>query len=131
MSDVAERLRRRYPRPRLPRPLLVVAIGVGVAVAVGWLIWAALFHSQPAVAAQVSAYSVVSDTAIEVTLTVDRRNPAQPVTCQVLAQAADFAPVGEQQVAVAAAAAKVVDQKLTLVTLRRAVTATVKGCTVD
>jgi hypothetical protein len=131
VSDVAERLRRRYPRPRVPRPLLVVAIGLGVAIAVGWLIWAALFHSQPAVAAQVSAYSVVSDTAIEVTLTVDRRNPAQPVTCHVLAQAADFAPVGEQQVAVAAAAAKVVDQKLTLVTLRRAVTATVKGCTVD
>jgi len=131
VSDVAERLRRRYPRPRVPRPLLVVAIGIGVAVALGWLIWAALFHSQPAVAAQVSAYSVVSDTAIDVTLTVDRRNPAQPVTCQVLAQAADFAPVGEQQVAVPAATARVVDQKLTLVTLRRAVTATVKGCTVD
>ena len=66
MSDVAERLRRRYPRRRVPRPLLFVAIGVGVAVALGWLVWAALFHSQPAVAAQVSAYSVVSDTAIEV-----------------------------------------------------------------
>jgi Domain of unknown function (DUF4307) len=131
VSDAAERLRRRYPQSRVPRPLLVVAIGVGVAVALGWLIWAALFHSRPAVAAQVSAFTVVSDTAIDVTLTVDRRDPAQPVTCRVLAQAGDFSPVGEQQVVVAATTARVVNQKLTLVTLRRAVTATVEGCTVD
>jgi Domain of unknown function (DUF4307) len=107
-----------------------VVIGIGVAVALGWLIWAALFHSRPAVVAQVSAYSVVSDTAIDVTLTVDRRNPAQPVTCRLIAQAADFSPVAEQQVAVAGSTARVVDLKLTLVTLRRAVTATAKGCTV-
>jgi hypothetical protein len=131
VSDAAERLRRRYPRSRVPRPLVIVAIGVGVAVALGWLVWAALFHSRPAVAAQVSAFTVVSDTAIDVTLTVDRRDPAQPVTCRVLAQAADFSPVGEQQVVVAASTARVVNQKLTLVTLRRAVTATVEGCIVD
>ena len=131
MSDVAERLSRRYPKPRVPRPLLVIAIGIGVAISLSWLIWAALFHSRPAVAAQVSAFSVVSDTAIEVTLTVDRRNPAQPVTCRVLAQAADFSSVGEQEVAVAGTTARVVDQKLTLVTLRRAATVTAKGCTVD
>ena len=111
--------------------MLVVAIGVGVAVALGWLVWAALFHSQPAVTAQVSAYSVVSDTAIDVTLTVDRRDPAQPVTCRVLAQAADLSNVGEQYVAVGPATARVVDRKLTLVTLRRATIATVEGCTID
>ena len=131
VSDVAERLRRRYPGPRLPRPVLIVAIGLAAAVALGWLIWAALFHSRPAVAAQVSAYSVVSDTAIDVTLTVDRRNPAHPVTCLVVAEAADFSSVGEQQVAVGPSSARVVDLKLTLVTLRRATTATAKRCTVD
>ena len=111
--------------------MLIVLIGLGVAVAFGWLIWVALFHSQPAVTAQVSAYSVVSDTAIDVTLTVDRRDPAQPVTCRVLAQAADLSNVGEKHVAVGAATARVVDLKLTLVTLRRATVATVEGCTVD
>ena len=128
MSDAVERLRRRYPRPRTPRPLLVAMIGIGVAVALAWLIWAALFHSRPVVASQVSAFTVVSDTAIDVTFTVDRRDPAQPVTCRVLAQAADFSPVGEQQVAVPGTTARVVNQKLTLVTLRRAATATVEGC---
>ena len=131
MSDVAERLRRRYPRPRLPRPVLVGAIGIGAAIALAWLIWAALFHSRPAVAAQVSAFSVISDTAIEVTLTVDRRDPSQPVTCRVLAQGADFSAVGEQEIPIPATTAAVVDQKLTLVTLRRAATAIAKGCTVD
>jgi hypothetical protein len=131
MSEAAERLRRRYPGPLVPRPVLVGAIGVGVAVALAWLIWAALFHSQPAVAAQVSAYTVVSDSQIDVILTVDRRNPAQPVTCRVLAQAADVSDVGEQQVAVGPATARVVNQKVSLVTLRRAATATVEGCTVD
>ena len=131
MSDVAERLRRRYPPPRVPRPVLMVTIGLGVAIALGWLIWVALFHSQPAVAAQVSAFSVVSDTAIDVTLTVDRRDPAQPVTCRVLAQAADLSNVGEKYVAVGPATVPVVDVKLTLVTLRRATVATVQGCTVD
>jgi hypothetical protein len=130
VSDVAERLRRRYPPPRVPRPVLMVMIGLGVAVALGWLIWVALFHSRPAVTAQVSAYSVVSDTAIDVTLTVDRRDPAQPVTCRVLAQAADLSNVGEKYVAVGATTLRVVDLKLTLVTLRRATVATVEGCTV-
>jgi hypothetical protein len=111
--------------------VLVAAVAVGAAVGIGWLIWAALFHSRPAVAAQVSAFTVVSDTAIDVTLTVDRRDPGRPVTCRVLAQAADLSPVGEQQVAVAGTTARVVDQKLILVTLRRAATATAKGCTVD
>ena len=72
----------------MPRPFLLLAIGIGVAVALGWLIWAALFHSRPAVAARVSAFTVVSDTVIDVTLTVDRRDPTQPATCRVLAQAA-------------------------------------------
>jgi hypothetical protein len=131
VSDAAERLRRRYPGPRVPRPVIVVAVAIGAAVGIGWLIWAGLFHARPAVAAQVSAFTVVSDTAIDVTLTVDRRDPGRPVTCRVLAQAPDLSSVGEQQVAIPGTTARVVDEKLTLVTLRRAATATAKGCTVD
>ena len=72
---------------------------------------------------------MVSDTAIDVTLTVDRRDPARPVTCRVIAQAADFGPVGEQQVTVGASGVRVVDVRVRLVTLRRAAGATVQGCT--
>ena len=82
VTDAAERLRRRYPKPRVPRPVKVALIGVGVVIAMSWLIWAALVHSRPAVAGQVAAYTVTSDTAISVTITVDRRDPSVPVTCR-------------------------------------------------
>ena len=81
-----------------PGRLKVALVGLGVVIAMSWLIWAALVHSRPAVAAQVAAYTVTSDTAISVTISVDRRDPSVPVTCRLIAQAADFQPVAEQQV---------------------------------
>ncbi len=131
MTDAAERLRRRYPQPRVPRAAKIALIAVGAAVAMAWLIWAALVHSQPAVAAQVSAFTVASDTAINVTISIDRRDPSVPVTCRVIAQAADFQPVAEQQVAIEASVAKVVDKRIVLTTMRRATSASVKGCVVN
>jgi hypothetical protein len=127
--DVALRLQRRYPPPRVPRTAKIVLVGVGVAIALGWLIWAALTYSRPQVAAQVSGY-VVSDTSIKVTFTVERPDPSRAVTCRVIAQSADFQTVGEQQVPVAATEAKLVDVTIEVKTFRRATSASVKGCTV-
>ena len=132
MSDVvAERVRLRYPPPRVPRRVVVAVVAVGAAVGLAWLVWSASFHSTPPVSAQVSAYTVLSDTEIAATLTVDRPDPARPVTCRLLAQAKDFSPVGELLVRVAGTSAQVVNRRVKIVTLRPAVTATVKGCTVD
>jgi hypothetical protein len=130
MSDAAERLRRRYPKSRMPRPLLVALIGVGVVLALTWLIWTALRHSQPVAAAHVQAFTISSDTSVSATIAVQRRDPSVPVTCRVLAQAADFQPVGERQVPIAASDRQVVDVNLALTTLRRATTVVIKGCTV-
>ncbi|HEY5820582.1 MAG TPA: DUF4307 domain-containing protein [Propionibacteriaceae bacterium] len=127
--EVAERLRRRYPPPLVPRAVKVVLIAVGVAIAMAWLIWTATVQSTPAVSAQVAAYTVKSSTTIAVTFTVDRRDPSRPVSCQVIAQSADFQTVGEQQVPVEATEAKVVDVDIDLTTLRQATSASVKGCT--
>ena len=131
MTDAAERLSRRYPKSRMPRPLLVGLISVGVVLAMTWLVWTALLHSRPAVAAHVQAFRIDSDTAVSVTITVERRDPSVPVTCRVLAQAVDFQPVGEQQVQIAASADPLVDVNLVLTTLRRATAVVVKGCTVN
>jgi Domain of unknown function (DUF4307) len=131
MSDAAERLRLRYPPPRVPRGLVVAAVAAGVLIGLVWLVWAALYHSTPAVVGQMSGFRVVSDTEIVVTLTVDRSDPAQPVTCRVLAQDEGYAPVGEQQVQVGGAEARVVNTEVRLVTLRRALTARVDGCEVS
>ena len=130
MADAAERLRRRYPKPRMPRPLLVGLIGVGVVLALTWLVWIALLHSRPAVAAQVVTFRIDSDTSVSATISVERRDPSLPATCRMLAQAADYQPVGEQQVPVAASANRVVEADLMFATLRRAAVVVVKGCTV-
>jgi hypothetical protein len=49
----------------------------------------------------------------------------------VLAQAADFQPVGEQLVPVAASSDHVVHVSVILTTLRRATAVVVRGCTVN
>jgi hypothetical protein len=131
VTDAAERLSRRYPKSRMPRPLLVGLISVGVVLAMTWLVWTALLHSRPAVAAHVQAFRIDSDTAVSVTITVERRDPSVPATCRVLAQAVDFQPVGEQQIQIAASADPLVDVNLVLTTLRRATAVVVKGCTVN
>jgi len=130
-DDVADRLRRRYPPPRVPRRVVITLVAVGVAVALAWLIWAASSFATPPVSAQVAAYTVVSDTAIDVTLTVDRRDPSRPATCRILAQSSDFQPVAEQQIAIEPSSARLVDTHVTLTTLRRATTAVAKGCTLS
>ena len=128
--DVAERLRRRYPRSRLPRIVVVAVVTVCAAAGLAWLVWAALVFSRPAVAAQVSAFRVVSDSVIEVTVTVDRRDPARPVACRLVAQARDFQPVAEQRLEIGPARERLVDTRVRLTTLRRATSATVKDCAV-
>jgi Domain of unknown function (DUF4307) len=131
VADAAERLRRRYPKPRMPRPLLVGLIGVGVVLALTWLVWTALLHSRPVVAAQVVTLRIDSDTSVSATISVERRDPSLPVTCRVLAQAADFQPVGEEQVSIAASSDRLVAVSLMLTTLRRATAVVVKGCVVN
>ncbi len=130
MTDAAERLRRRYPKPRVPRPLMVGLISVGVVIGLTWLVWTALLHSRPIAAGHIQSFEITSDSSVLVTIAVERRNPSVPVTCRVLAQASDFQPVGERQVPVAAASDRVVEVTAAFNTLRRANAVVVKGCTV-
>ena len=123
-----ERLALRYPRPRVPRAVLIGGVGVIAIGLLGWLIWAALVHSNPVVSASVPSYVVVSDARIDVVVTVDRPDPSIPVVCRISAQAADFQPVGEVNLPVEATTDRVVDTKVSITTLRRAVTAVVREC---
>ena len=123
-----ERLARRYPKPRVPRLVLIGIVAVVAAASIGWLIWAGLVHANPTVSAKVPAYTVVSDTRIDVTVTVDRPDPSIAVVCRVSAQAPDFQPVGEVNLPVEASTARVVDVKVSITTVRRATTAVVREC---
>jgi len=105
-------------------------VGAGVLLALGWLVWAAYVHATPAVAGQVAAYSIPDDHTMSVTLTVQRRRPATPASCRIVAQASDFQTVGEQQVRIPAGPYRLTDVNVTLTTLRRATAALVKSCVV-
>lgn len=128
-DDPAERLRRRYPAPRVRRRTKALLVGLGTLIALGWLIWTALAHARPAVTAQVASYTVLSDTAMTVTVTVERRDPSVPARCRLLAQSTDFQPVAEQDIAVPASQVKLANIEVKLTTLRRATSATVRSCT--
>ena len=128
-AAAAERLARRYPPPRVRRRTKIVLIAVATLVALTWLVWTALLHSTPAVSGDVPSFRVVSDTSIEVTMTVQRRDPSRPATCRLLAQSTDFQPVAERAVPVPPSVHPVVDVPVTLTTLRRATSVTVKSCT--
>ena len=127
-AAAAARLARRYPPPRVSRPVMVGLVAAGTAVGLGWLVWAALAYATPAVSAQVSAFEIISDTRIRVTMTVQRPNPSVAATCRVIAQSTDFQPVAEQEVEIPASAVELVDLNVELTTLRRATSASVTGC---
>ncbi|HET9648468.1 MAG TPA: DUF4307 domain-containing protein [Microlunatus sp.] len=129
--EVAERLRARYPRSRIPRPVALALIGLVAAVGLGWLVWAGFVYATPQVDAQVQTYVGDGDRSVAVTLTVERRDPSIPATCRIVAQATDFETVGEREVAVPASDARLVNLQVDVVTLRRATTAVAKGCTSD
>lgn len=128
---VAERLALRYPPPLVDRRVKIAITAVATLVAMSWLVWAALLHAEPAVSGQVASYKVVSDTSMDVVMTVQRSDPSKPATCRLLAQSTDFQPVAESSVQVPASTSKVVDLPVTLKTLRRATSATVRSCTSD
>lgn len=127
-DDPAMRLRLRYPSSRLPRPLLVGAVTLLAVIFLGWVIWTASAHASPAVSGTVSSYHVVSDQAVAVTVTVQRPDPSKAVVCHVIAQAEDFQIVGALDQAVPPRPEEVVNVSLRLKTLRRATSASVKGC---
>ncbi|WP_152360270.1 DUF4307 domain-containing protein [Microlunatus speluncae] len=127
-AEAAERIRNRYPRSRIPRPLVIALVGIVALAGLGWLIWVATINSQPAVSGQLAGFRVVSDAATEVTLTVDRPDPSVAAQCLVIAQAIDYERVGEIEVVVPPSQHQLVDLPVTIKTLRRAISASVDSC---
>ena len=78
--------------------MVLVLVGIGVALALSWLVVTAWQRARPPAVAEIKAFHVVSDTKIEITLSVERPNPSVIATCRLIAQAQDLGLVGEQAV---------------------------------
>lgn len=107
---------------------MVALIGLVALAGLGWLIWAATVHSQPAVTGHVSGYRVISATETEVTLTVDRPDPSMAASCLVYVQATNFERVGEIEVEVPSSQHELVDITVKIKTLREGTSASVDSC---
>lgn len=129
--EVQQRLERRYPPDRISRPVKITATVAFAAIALAWLVWAALFHSNPPVGAQVSEFAVVDAGEITATLVVDRPDPSVAVTCQVYAEAVDYERVGEKVVHVGPGTETVERITVSVRTFRQAASVGTTGCTVD
>lgn len=110
------------------RTTLLVATTVLGAVFLGWVVWAAWLHSDPAIDAAVSAYRVVDDHHVEVKIQMRLRNDRIEGSCDVGATARDHSPVGDQTFSVAQIKAAN-GGWLQIATLSRATTVELISCT--
>ena len=95
-------MRERYgtDKPRR-RMVIVVATTVLAIVFLTWVAWIAIFHSNPAIDAQVTAYKVVDAHRVDVKLDAQLSNDKLKGTCLIRATAQDHSIVGELNISVA------------------------------
>jgi hypothetical protein len=108
------------------RSWIAVALVTAI-VGVGWITWAGLHHSNPAIRIQLITFTVDSDRAVSVRYSVDRENVDQAIICTVIARDYDTNVVGQLDQEIAPGQAKV--ELVSVVPTRsEAVNADVSSC---
>lgn len=127
-----ERPAARYGRQRLSRRhrrlaaigFTVVALAAGVAVAVV----AFQRFGSDAVTGELSAYQLVDDETVSVTISVTRKDPSQPVVCIVRARSIDGAETGRREVLVPPSTQQTVQVTAPVKATRQPVIGDIYGC---
>lgn len=105
------------------KPLAIGLLIIGGA----WLIWAGVHHSSPAVRGSLISFAIPSDREVSIRYTIDRRTPAEPAICTLIAHDLEKNVVGEIEEVVPAGAAHV--ERTTLIPTRtQAVSAGISRC---
>jgi len=96
-------------------------------IGIGWITWAGLHHSNPAIRIQLITFTVDSDRAVSVRYSVDRENADAAVVCTVIARDYNTNIVGQLDQEIAPGQAKV--ELVSVVPTRsEAVNADVSSC---
>ena len=115
----------RYGAPkstRWPAIALVVAI-----VGIGWLMWSALYHSNPSLRSQLVSFAITDDRSASVRYFIERADSNQVVVCTLIARDFDKNVVGQIDQEIPAGKSKV--ELITVVPTRsKAVNADVSSC---
>ncbi len=121
-------LERRYGTRRPGRRLAFIVVTVLLAgAALGWLVWAAIVHANPAVDADVASFDVKSVHRVDATVQVRVRDRDSAGTCLLRASAQDHSVVGEHRFRVDSSTGR--ETTVRVRTERRAVTVEVVDCT--
>jgi hypothetical protein len=110
------------------RPVAVAAVVVVAVAGLAWLLWAAVWHSNPPVASRLVSFEVTSSTSVVAVIEVERTEDVV-ATCRVQAKSADFAIVGETTLTVPADAPRRATVRAVVTTQRPATAAVLVGCT--
>jgi hypothetical protein len=105
-----------------PAIALVIAI-----LGIGWLMWSALYHSNPPLRFQLVSFAITDDRAASVRYFIERSDSQQTVICTLIARDYDKNIVGQIDQEIAAGKSKV--ELVTVVPTRsEAVNADVSSC---
>lgn len=130
-----ERPTTRYGRQRLtPRARRRIAIGLTALVLVAGLAIAAVAFVRFGagnVKGELGAYRIVDDETVEVTASITRDDPSEPVVCIVRARAYDGSETGRREVLVPPSTAKTVQVRALVKTSRPSVVGDIYGCGSD
>jgi hypothetical protein len=107
---------------RWPAIALVVAI-----LGVGWLMWSALYHSNPPLRSQLVSFTITNDREVTVRYFIERSDSQQVVVCTLIARDYDKNIVGQIDQEIGAGKSKV--ELVTVVPTRsESVNADVSSC---
>lgn len=119
----------RYGTPSTARRRLTIGIAAALAAAfLGWVVWAAIGHSDPDVSSELVSFEVLDEHTATATFTVARRTADVAASCLLRAQAPDHSTVGELNVDVGPGGARVQQVTERVRTEREATTVDLVGC---
>jgi len=104
----------------------VIALVVGI-LGIGWLMWSALYHSNPPLRSQLVSFAITDDRSASVRYFIERQDSNQVVVCTLIARDYDKNIVGQIDQEIPAGKSKV-ELVTNVPTRSQAVNADVSSC---